>query len=156
MSLVRAAVTLAALASLAGVGVAPAQQAAPKRPPQMLHPVAGKADCLSCHGKGANEHITSVPAAHTFANGACGMCHKPIAAAPKTILHAVDDAHADCRTCHPQAAEGAPAPAPTPQGAPAAPAPPASHANFHGSTCRLCHQPAAAGAPGSGGDGDAR
>ncbi len=135
MSLVRAGVALAALTGLVGVSVALAQQPA-QRPPQMLHPAAGKADCLSCHGRGANEHITSVPEAHRYANGACQMCHKPIAAVPKDIPHAVDSAHADCRSCHAQAAEGAPAPTPG-----AAPAPPASHAKFHVSTCRLCPQP---------------
>ena len=147
MRLVRAALALVAILGLAGVRTATAQQAAPRRPPQMLHPAAGKQDCLSCHGRGANEHITSVPAGHSYGNGACGMCHKPIAAAPKAIAHAVDDAHADCRKCHAQAAEGA-APA-----SGAAPAPPASHAAFHVSTCRLCHQPAA---PGSGDGGRAR
>jgi hypothetical protein len=147
MSLVRATLTLVALASLGVVRSAPAQQAAPRRPPQMLHPAAGKTDCLSCHGRGANEHITSVPAGHSYGNGACGMCHKPIAAVPKGVAHALDDAHADCRKCHAQAAEGA---APAAPGT--APASPATHTAFHVSTCRLCHQAAAAqpATPGSG------
>jgi len=142
MKMIRAALAFAAVASLVGVRTAPAQQAAPRRPPQMLHQAAGKQDCLSCHGRGANEHITSVPAGHSYGNGACGMCHKPIAAVPKGVAHALDEAHTDCRKCHAQATEGA-APAPG-----AAPPPPASHANFHGSTCRLCHEAAQPGAPG--------
>lgn len=151
MRLLRATLGLAAALSLGGVRVAVGQQAAPHRPPQMLHPAAGKQDCLSCHGRGANEHITSVPAGHSYGNAACGMCHKPIAATPPAAKHALDDAHADCRKCHQQAVEGA---APAPQGAPAAPAPPASHANFHVSTCRLCHEAPAPAAPAGGADGD--
>lgn len=139
MSLIRTALTLAALTGALGVSSAPAQQAPPRRPPQMLHPAAGKQDCLSCHarGAGATAHITPVPASHSYGNGACAMCHKPIAATPKDIAHPVDDAHADCRKCHAQAAEGAAA-APG-----AAPAPPASHAGFDVAVCRLCHQAAA-------------
>jgi hypothetical protein len=151
MNSVRSALTLAVLAGMVGVSTALAQQPA-RRPPQMLHPAAGKQDCLSCHARGANEHITGVPAAHTYGNGACAMCHKPIAATPKDIPHGVGDDRADCRKCHAQAAEGA-APAPAAPGA--APSPPASHAAFHVSTCRLCHQSAAAAppkAPGSGRD----
>jgi hypothetical protein len=136
MRLPRAALGLVAALSIVCFRTAAAQQAAPRRPPQMLHPAAGKQDCLSCHGRGANAHITSVPAGHSYGNAACGMCHKPIAATPKAVAHALDDAHANCRQCHVQAAEGA-APAPG-----AAPSPPASHASFDVSTCRLCHQAA--------------
>lgn len=144
MSPIRAAIAAVGFAALAGASVASAQ-AAPHVPPRMLHPLAGKQDCLSCHAAGANAHVTSVPATHHFANSACGMCHKPIAETPPAIRHAVDDAHAECRKCHVQAAEGATAAAPAPG---AAPAPPASHATFDGATCRLCHEPAAAGTPG--------
>ncbi len=151
MHMVRAALALATVASLVGARTASAQQAAPPRPPQMLHPAAGKADCLSCHGKGANEHITSVPDSHRYGNGACGMCHKPIAATPPAAKHALDEAHADCRHCHALAAEGA---APAAPGT--APASPASHAKFHASTCRLCHQPAQPAAPGGDHDDRAR
>ncbi|MGA2384296.1 MAG: hypothetical protein ABSG61_12775 [Gemmatimonadales bacterium] len=147
MRLLRAALGLAAALSLGAVRPAAAQPAAPRRPPQMLHPAVGKQDCLSCHGRGATEHITSVPAGHSYGNGACGMCHKPIAATPKSVPHPLDDAHADCRKCHVQAAEGA-TPAPG-----AAPSPPLSHATFHVSTCRLCHEAAPAG-PTGGADGD--
>jgi hypothetical protein len=139
MRLLRATLGLVGALSFGAVRVAVAQPAAPHGPPQMLHPAAGKQDCLSCHGRGANEHITSVPAGHSYGNGACGMCHKPIAAVPKAVGHALDDAHADCRKCHVQAADGV-APAPG-----AAPAPPASHATFHVSTCRLCHATAPTG-----------
>jgi hypothetical protein len=147
MRLVRAALAFAALTGMVGVSTAPAQQAA-RTPPRMLHPATGKQDCLSCHGRGANEHITSVPAAHSYGNGACAMCHRPIAAAPKDIPHEVGEARADCRKCHAQAAEGA-APAPG-----AATAPPASHAAFHVSTCGLCHQSAAAAQPKAPGESD--
>ena len=145
MRSVRVALAFATLLGMAGVGVANAQPAA-RTPPRMLHPAAGKQDCLSCHGRGANEHIKSVPAAHTYGNGACAMCHRPIAVAAKDIPHEVGDARADCRKCHAQVAAGA-APAPG-----AAPSPPASHADFHGSICRICHQPAAAKSPGGSGD----
>ena len=107
MRLLRAVLGLAAALSLGAVRPAASQQAPPHGPPPMLHPAAGKQDCLSCHGRGANEHITSVPAGHSYGNGACAMCHKPIAATPKSVPHPLDDAHADCRKCHVQAAEGA-------------------------------------------------
>ncbi len=156
MSPVRTALAVVGLAALAGVSAA-SGQAAPKAPPRMLHPVAGKQDCLSCHGAGANAHVTSVPATHRFANSACGMCHKPSAETPPAIRHAVDEAHADCRKCHvaPAAASGAaaapanpPAAAPAPGAAPSPPSAPPSHATFDGATCRLCHEPAATGTQG--------
>ena len=144
---IRAALTLGVVTGLLSVTPALAQQPA-RTPPRMLHPAAGKQDCLSCHGRGANEHITSVPAGHTFANGACAMCHKPIAEVPKDIPHEVGEARADCRKCHVQGAAA---------GAAAAASPPASHAKFDVSTCRLCHQSAAAAQPKPpGGDRDAR
>lgn len=140
MKALRVVVTVVAMLGVARPGWA--QQA--HTPPQMLHPAAGKTDCLSCHGAGANAHITSAPASHHFANGACGMCHKPSAASPPAIKHAVDDAHANCRQCHVQPAAGATTSVAAPSGATAAPAPPVSHQNFDVSTCRLCHSPAAA------------
>jgi len=146
MRLPRAVFGLMTALALGGAAPLWAQQAA-HTPPRMLHPVAGKQDCLSCHGAGANAHITSVPASHHFANGACGMCHKPSAEVPPPMKHAADEAHAECRKCHVQAAEGAAAATPTPG---AAPAPPASHARFDGSTCKLCHGTASSG--GSGGE----
>jgi hypothetical protein len=141
---VRTALAFAAFAGMVGLTPVRAQQAA-RTPPRMLHPAAGKQDCLSCHGHGANEHITSMPAAHSYGNGACAMCHRPIAATPKDIPHEVGEARADCRRCHAQAVERV-TPAPG-----AGQAPPASHAAFHVSTCVLCHQRAApAPAPGGG------
>lgn len=137
MSPVRAAIAAALLGVVAGSSLALAQ-AAPRTPPKMLHPAAGRQECLSCHGAGANAHVISVPASHRFANAACGMCHKPIAETPPAIKHAVDEAHAQCRTCHVQAGAAVAAPAPG-----AAPAPPASHAAFDGATCRMCHEPTA-------------
>jgi len=147
MNPIRAVVALGAVAGWLGTAPARAQQAT-HTPPQMLHPAAGKQDCLSCHGRGANEHITSIPASHTFGNSACTMCHKPSAAVPKDIPHEVGEARADCRKCHVQGAAAGAAPAVSP---------PASHARFDGSTCRLCHQSAAAAQPkppGSGRDDD--
>jgi len=150
MRLLRATLGLVTALSLGGVRAAVGQQAAPHGPPQMLHPAAGKQDCLSCHGRGASAHVTSVPATHTFGNAACMMCHKPSAAAPPAAKHAFDDAHGNCRQCHAQAVEAAGA-APAPSGSPAAPAPPASHAPFDATTCRMCHEAAPAPAGGTGG-----
>jgi hypothetical protein len=126
-----ALVTLA----LVGAGAAAAQQAAPARtpPPRMLHAAAGKTECLTCHGPGANEHIKSAPAAHKFGNQACPMCHRPSEHVPPTAAHAFTEATASCRTCHV---------ANSPAGAKA---PPASHENFHISICPICHQPAQGG-----------
>ncbi len=136
-----------ALGSLLWSGaLSAAAQQAPRTAPVMLHPAAGKQDCLSCHGRGANEHITSVPANHSYGNGACAMCHKPGAQAPRDVPHEVGEARADCRSCHVQGAAA---------GAATAASPPASHATFHVSTCLLCHQRAAAAQPKPpGGDGD--
>ena len=139
MSPVRAAVAAALLGVAASASMALAQ-AAPHTPPRMLHPAAGRQDCLGCHGAGANAHVISVPATHRFANAACGMCHKPAAVMPPAIKHAADEAHAQCRTCHVQADTTQAAAAPAPG---AAPSPPASHAAFDAATCRMCHEPAA-------------
>jgi hypothetical protein len=147
---VRAVMAFGIVTVLAATRPATAQQA--HTPPQMLHPAAGKTDCLSCHGAGANAHITSVPASHHFANGACGMCHKPATATPPAIKHAVDDAHANCRQCHVQPAAGATTSVAAPSGTPPAPAPPASHQTFDVSVCRLCHEASAAAPAGPGSD----
>jgi hypothetical protein len=144
MRSLRAVLALGVCCGWLGVSGLRAQQA-PRTPPRMLHPAAGKQDCLSCHGRGANEHITSVPASHSYGNGACAMCHKPIAEVPKDIPHEVGEARADCRRCHVQGAAAGAAPAVSP---------PSSHEHFDVSTCRLCHQSAAAQPkpPGSAGD----
>jgi hypothetical protein len=130
MGLIRSVAVLAAFA-LAGAGTAMAQAGGRPPPPRTPHALAGKADCLSCHGPAANQHIKSVPAAHRFANTACVACHRLAATMPPGSAHAMDAAHATCAGCH---VEGSPThakPVPT------------SHANRHESTCQLCHQPAA-------------
>jgi hypothetical protein len=131
VKLTRIALALAALALAAGARTASAQQAAQARtPPRMLHPAAGKEQCLTCHGPGVNAHIKSTPAAHQFGNEACAMCHRPIETAPPRAGHAFGAAFTNCRMCHV---------ANSPAGAKA---PPASHAEFHVSICATCHQPA--------------
>lgn len=126
MRLIRTVAALTAL-TLTGAGAAMAQAAS--RPPasRTPHAVAGKADCLSCHGPGANEHITSVPAAHRFANPTCATCHRPADTMPPNLRHAMDAAHARCAVCHV---------AGSPTGAKPAPD---SHASYHGSLCQMCH-----------------
>lgn len=133
----RTHVAFAALFLVCGAGVAAAQQAPRPQPPRMPHPAAGKEQCLTCHGAGANEHITSQPAAHSYAVTACAMCHRPAATMPPASAHAMDDAHTACATCH------------VAGGAAADHVPPASHAGYHASICRQCHEarPAAPGSP---------
>ena len=127
MDLKRSALALA-LVTFGVVDLARAQQASPaRRAPQMLHPAAGKEACLDCHRPGANEHIKSTPANHSFANLACPMCHRAGPAQPPNIPHETGEAFADCRMCH--AADGPPG----------IPVPPESHAGFHVSICRTCH-----------------
>ena len=147
MRMVRAVIALGVVTVLGGARLGFAQA---HTPPQMLHPVAGKTDCLSCHGPGANAHVITTPATHHFANGACGMCHKPGTATPPAIKHAADDAHANCRSCHVQPAAGGTTSVAAPSGTPAAPAWPASHQPFDAATCRLCHEPAAPAPSGPG------
>jgi hypothetical protein len=96
-------------------------------PPRMLHAVAGKEACLTCHAANANRNIKSQPASHTYPATACAMCHQPYAKAAPTIPHQVTDAFAQCRTCHV---------ANSPMGAPA---PPAFHANWNVAICQMCH-----------------
>jgi hypothetical protein len=119
---------LTALALAVGTTVF-AQAQATHPPPRMPHPPAGKADCLSCHAPNANAHITSTPAAHHFANGACGMCHRPMDKTPPNAAHPFNEAHAACRTCH------------APNSTTGAKALPDFHANYDVSICALCHQP---------------
>jgi len=116
---------LAALALCLSAAAASAQQ----RPaPRMPHPAAGREQCLTCHGPGANEHIKSAPASHHYAATACAMCHRPAATMPPAAKHSLDDAHAACTSCHRTgAAEGVPVP-------------PASHETYHESLCRGCHE----------------
>jgi hypothetical protein len=122
-------IALVALALTAGASVSARAQAARTPPPRMPHPSAGKADCLSCHAPNANAHITSTPAAHRFANGACGMCHRPMDKTPPNAGHLFDQAHTACRTCH------------VPNSPAGAKALPDFHANYDVAICSLCHSP---------------
>ncbi len=127
--------TMAFLTAVTLVGAGAAMAQAAGRPPaaRTPHPTAGKADCLSCHGPAANEHIHSVPAAHHYANAACLGCHRLAATMPANSRHAMDAAHTRCSVCH---VTGSPTHA--------KPAP-ASHASYHPSTCQVCHQQAPPG-----------
>ncbi len=125
--------TIAVLAAFAaaGAGVAAAQTAA-KAPPRTPHPVAGRAECLSCHAAGAKPNVTTVPASHHYANAACAACHRPAATMPPRATHAMDAAHTRCAVCH------------VANSRVNAKAPPASHASYDASTCVMCHEGAAA------------
>lgn len=132
MDSVRTTISFVLIALVAGASGAHAQQQPPPRtPPRMLHLVAGKEACLTCHAPGANQNIKSTPAGHQFENAMCAMCHRPPETAPRSIPHAVGPQFANCRTCHV---------ASSPMGAPA---PPASHESFNVAICQVCHQPAA-------------
>ena len=113
----------AALALTLMGGQAQAQAA----PPRMLHAVAGKEQCLTCHAARANPNIKSQPATHAFPATACAMCHQPYPKATPAIPHGVTEAFTQCRTCHV---------ANSPMGAKA---PPAFHANWNVAICRICH-----------------
>jgi len=68
-------VSTAAPAVEAPSGAAPA--AASTGPSQMTHPVAGRENCLMCHGQGIGG-AARVPADHVDrSNDGCQMCHKP-------------------------------------------------------------------------------
>src|SRR4029450_13050376 len=48
-------------------------------PPSIPHDLAGRSECLGCHGSGAAS-MPQVPAWHTerkFTNGQCTQCHQP-------------------------------------------------------------------------------
>jgi len=102
-------------------------------PPRMLHAVAGKEQCLTCHAANANPNIKAQPAAHAFPATACAMCHQPYPKASPAIPHGVTEAFVQCRTCHV---------ANSPMGAKA---PPAFHANWNVAICRTCHTAPQAG-----------
>lgn len=121
------AVVLFGLGAAAG-SANPQQGEQQRSPPQPLHQLAGKQECLSCHGRGANERITSIPADHRFQNAMCPACHVPVETAPPRIPHPVGPRFPSCDMCH------------MPNSLANAPAPPASHRGFHASICRLCHE----------------
>lgn len=131
MSLTRTAAVLAAL-MLAGAGAATAQATA-KRAARTPHALAGRTECLSCHGQGANQHVKSVPATHRYANAACATCHRVAGTLPPGSNHAMDAAHTRCAVCH------------VANNRVNAKAPPASHAAYDTSTCKMCHETAAKG-----------
>ena len=130
--------TIAVLAvlSLVGAGAAAAQAGGTPTPPKAPHALAGRGDCLGCHGPGAKPHVTSVPADHHYADTACAACHHQADTLPTPVPHALDAVHTQCRMCH---VANSPIKG--------ASAPPASHASYDISTCRMCHttpQPAGA------------
>ncbi len=122
--------TIAMLGALT-LACASAAMAQAAKAPRTPHALAGRAECLSCHGQGANEHVTAVPAAHKYANGACAACHRAAETMPPAAKHAMDAMHTRCAVCH------------VANSRVNAKAPPASHANYHASTCSMCHQAAA-------------
>ncbi len=126
MRKLRTLVMLGALACAAGT--LPAQQAKPAA--RTPHRLTGKTECLSCHGAGANQHVTSVPAAHKYANAACAACHRPAATMPPSSTHAMDAAHVGCAVCHMANSRVN------------AKASPASHAQYDAQTCSMCHETA--------------
>lgn len=131
MCLMRAVAILTAL-TLAGAGTATAQ-AAGKRATRTPHALAGRTECLSCHGQGANANVKSVPQTHRYANAACATCHRAADTMPPSSKHAMDAAHTRCAVCH------------VANSRVAAKAPPASHTAYHASTCKMCHEAASAG-----------
>ncbi len=128
--------TLAILTALTLAGAAAASGQAPgaaKRAPRTPHALAGKAECLSCHGSGANQHVKSVPQAHRYANTACATCHRVAATLPPKSQHAMDAAHTRCAVCH------------VANNRVNAKATPASHAAYDAATCAMCHETASGG-----------
>ncbi|HEX9728866.1 MAG TPA: hypothetical protein VGA37_10210 [Gemmatimonadales bacterium] len=107
-----------------------AQQAAKPKP--VSHDLAGRAQCLMCHG-GTMEGIPAAPASHADRpNTVCLWCHAKDAAMqtkdPKVIPH--DLAGRDqCLMCHSGAMEGIPAVTP-------------DHEGRDVKFCGMCHKPA--------------
>lgn len=130
--------TLAVLFALVACGTAVAMaQAAPARPQvsRTPHRTLGKTDCLSCHGIGANEHVSDVPATeHNFTNATCMRCHRAAATMPSRSQHEFDNQHARCQACH--VAGNTVNAQPTP----------ANHTRYDRSTCIMCHEPQSVGA----------
>jgi hypothetical protein len=130
MRRIRTAAILTAFV-LAGAGAAMAQAAPTQaKAPRTPHSVAGRADCLSCHGPAAIGHVTHVPAAHRYANATCSACHRPAEKMPPGSQHAMDAAHTRCAVCH------------VANNRLNAKTPPASHSGYDASVCRMCHEAA--------------
>lgn len=125
------------LALTVGGAAAALAQAAPPRPQvsRTPHRTLGKADCLSCHGIGANAHVSDVPATeHSFTNATCTRCHRLNPTMPSRSQHEFDAPHTRCAACH--VAGNTVNAQPTP----------ANHATHHASTCIMCHEPQSQGA----------
>jgi hypothetical protein len=133
MCLMRAVTILTAI-TLAGAGTATAQAAgAGTRAARTPHAIAGKTECLSCHGAGASQHVKSVPQTHRYANAACVTCHRVAERLPPKSSHAMDAAHTRCAVCH------------VANNRVNAKATPASHGAYDASTCAMCHVTASGG-----------
>lgn len=104
------------------------------RPAPVPHDLAGRADCLMCHGVGAMDAVTEVPASHAErASETCLWCHATdsplLTVDPAQIPHGVAGRD-DCLMCH---AVGAMEPVTDV---------PANHEGRESIHCRMCHHPA--------------
>lgn len=130
MSLVRIAAVVAIIA-VAGVSTVAAQGTDRPQISRTPHRTLNKENCLSCHGIGANEHVSDVPATdHDFTNATCLRCHRLAATMPSRSQHPFDAAHARCAACHFAGNTVG-----------AQPTPATTHARYHTSTCVMCHEP---------------
>lgn len=99
-------------------------------PLSITHPLAGRGNCLSCHGAGTPE-VPGLPADHNngVTNGLCGLCHEPTMEEATLAIHALPHDVAgqeDCLMCHGEGIVGAAKV-------------PADHAGRTNDTCQLCH-----------------
>ncbi|MBI5879134.1 MAG: hypothetical protein HZB53_15915 [Chloroflexi bacterium] len=95
--------------------------------PPITHPLAGKADCISCHSA---RTTFAMPPSHSLrTNDMCIGCHtldpSVLQPAPKLARHTAEG-RAACLLCHLRGDNGA-------QGVPA------NHAGRLNDTCRSCH-----------------
>ncbi len=101
-------------------------------PLSIAHPLAGRGNCLSCHGAEIPD-VPGLPADHTngVTNGVCELCHKSMveeaALAIRELPHEVAGRE-DCLMCHGEGIGGAAKV-------------PADHAGRTNDTCQLCHEP---------------
>ena len=90
--------------------------------PGILHPVAGREECLECHGEGGAAQFP-YDTHHTFVESQCRTCHAPEDAVAMDVSHTVER-RGDCLMCH----------------GPVSIVPfPASHAGRENGVCQLCH-----------------
>jgi len=134
MRLARVLAVLAALV-LVGAAAATAQDstATGPRASRTPHRTLNKEDCLGCHRQGNTQHVTAVPAAHTYTNERCMRCHRAAAAMPSRSEHAFDARHARCAECHVAGNTEHAQPIP------------ASHRGYAASHCVMCHEPQSPG-----------